>query len=400
MNKKIIIIIGIVGLVVIGAGAYFLLGKKSGDQDTSGGTPSSFFPESGAGNIDPFNQGSLGSGNGIAGGQNLILTKLSLASVSGATYSEGKVSYVDRATGNIYEINPDGKERNRVSNTTIPKIFDAEFSYSGDNFLLRYLTTDDNIESVRNFLAGLVGENATSTALSVEGVFFPADISSVAISPEEDKIFYTYKQGERTIGVTTDFENKNKKQIFSSPFSEWNASWSSKNTITLLTKPSGMADGFFYSLDAKTGKFTKILGDIKGLSAIMDKSGENVLYNRGGQNTVKAGVYNIKNGEFSEFPLSTLAEKCVFSYDDSYVYCSVPSTLPTALYPDDWYQGLISFSDLIWKINLVDGNTELLAGTSDNFDAIGLFLSSSEDYLFFTNKKDASLWSLKLRGEI
>lgn len=394
MNKK--IIIAVIVLAIIGLGVFLFIGRNNEDKAPSDNTPKGFFPDSGSGDINPLDPSSFG-GEGLLSGKNFVLTKLSLGSVSGATYAKGGVMYVDRATGNIYEINPDGTERNRISNTTIPKIFEADFSSTGDNFVFRYLTIDDGVESVRNFLAGLSSEDSASTTPSVEGIFLPADISSAVISPEENKIFYTYRQGEKTIGVTADFENKNKKQIFSSSFGEWNISWPAKNIITLLTKPSGTADGFFYSLDAKTGKFTKILGGIKGLGAIMDNSGENVLYNESGQNTIITRSYNIKTSESSEFPLSTLAEKCVFSYDSVYVYCGVPGIVPSALYPDDWYQGLVSFTDLIWMVNLSDGNTELIAGASDDFDLTNLFLSSNEDYLFFINKKDSSLWSLRVK---
>jgi len=31
------------------------------------------------------------------------------------------------------------------------------------------------------------------------------------------------------------------------------------------------------------------------------------------------------------------------------------------------------------------------------FDAINLFLSKNENYLFFQNKKDGTLWSIKLQ---
>ncbi len=395
MNKKIIIIVIII-LVIIGLGAALFIGRNGSGENTLKGTSKGFFPNSESGNIDALPPGILGE-DVLVDAKNFVLTKLSVSAVSGATYTKGKVTYVDRATGNIYEIEADGKDRNRISNTTIPKIFDARFSSDGDNFIFRYLVSDNGVESVRNFLAGLSGESGTSTALTVEGIFLPVDISSVVISPEEDKIFYIYKQGEETIGVTANFQNKKQKQIFSSSFGEWNIAWPSKNIITLLTKPSGVADGFFYSLDAKTGKFTKLLGGVKGLGATADDKGSSILYSESGQNTIKTMIYNIKKGESSVLPIATLSEKCIFSYEEDYVYCSAPGSLPTAMYPDDWYQGLISFSDLIWKINISDGNTELLAGISDNFDATNLFLSSQEDYLFFINKKDSTLWSLRLK---
>jgi len=398
MNKKIIIIIAVVMLAIIGLGVFMFVGRKNNNKDISNIETTGFFPDSGSGNINTLPLGSLGEGN-LSNGKESVLTQLSSSAVSGAAYVNGWVIYSDKATGNIYNINSDGTERNRISNTTIPKIFEARFSYTGDNFIFRYLTTDDKTESVRNFLAGLSGQNGTSTDPSVEGIFLSPDISSVVISPEENKLFYTYKQGEQTIGVTANFQDKNKKQIFSSPFGSWNVSWPSKNIITLLTKPSGIADGFFYSLDARNGAFKKILGNIKGLGAVMDSRGENVIYSEAGQGAVKTRIYNLKKNEDSELQLLTLAEKCIFSSDSQYAYCAAPIGLPTALYPDEWYQGVVFFSDLIWRLNLNDGNTELLSDTSGNFDVINPFLSSNEDYLFFINKKDGSLWSLKLREE-
>ncbi len=395
MNRKKIIIVAIIILTLTILVIVFWVARSKGNQGQIV-SPGGFFPESGSGNIKVIPPNLLGK-NGLIGGQNLALTKLSLAPVSGAAYAEGQVIYVDRATGNMYKVNSDGSGRNRASNTTIPGIFESHFSAQGDNFILRYLSSDSGAESVRNFLAGFSGALSTTTAISIEGIFLPADISSSAISPEENKIFYTYKQGEYTIGITADFQNKKQKQVFSSPFGEWSVSWPSKNIITLLTKPSGTAEGFFYSLDAKTGKFAKIIGGINGLGAQIDKSGENVIYSEAGQNSLKASIYNLKKNEKNALPVSTFAEKCVFSYASVYVYCSVPINLPPALYPDEWYQGLVSFSDLIWKVNLSDMSTEILSGAENDFDATDSFLSSNEDYIFFTNKKDSSLWSLKLK---
>ena len=55
--------------------------------------------------------------------------------------------------------------------------------------------------------------------------------------------------------------------------------------------------------------------------------------------------------------LETLPEKCVWSKADASIfYCAVPENIPADnIYPDVWYQGLMSFSDAIWKVNIKTG---------------------------------------------
>ena len=69
----------------------------------------------------------------------------------------------------------------------------------------------------------------------------------------------------------------------------------------------------------------------------------------------------------------------------------VPNFIPSSQYPDDWYQGSVSFDDTVWiidtEINLgsiiVDPNTY----SEPSVDGINLILSEDENYLIFTNKK-------------
>ena len=57
--------------------------------------------------------------------------------------------------------------------------------------------------------------------------------------------------------------------------------------------------------------------------------------------------------EVLPLPIASMTEKCVWSNDDSVIYCGVPVDLPSgATYPDDWYQGAVHFSDRIWKIQV------------------------------------------------
>ena len=84
------------------------------------------------------------------------------------------------------------------------------------------------------------------------------------------------------------------------------------------------------------------------------------------------------------------------------MYCGFPKNLASGAYPDDWYQGKVSFDD---NIKALDVNT-LQIKNIENFesgdkqgteiDATNLMLSSNEKYLLFTNKNDLTLWMLEL----
>ena len=77
--------------------------------------------------------------------------------------------------------------------------------------------------------------------------------------------------------------------------------------------------------------------------------------------------------------------------DDVFAYCAIPPSVPRAEYPDAWYQGSVSFSDVFWKIDTATGAAFFLANPKEfgagNIDAVNPFLSDDERYLFFTNKK-------------
>jgi hypothetical protein len=99
--------------------------------------------------------------------------------------------------------------------------------------------------------------------------------------------------------------------------------------------------------------------------------------------------------------VNTLADKCVWgNFYKEIVYCAVPSQPIAALYPDDWYKGNVSFTDKIWQINASTEEIHLVSPIVDQsdrtIDAFNLGLDTRDDFLFFMNKKDLSLWSFDL----
>ena len=72
-------------------------------------------------------------------------------------------------------------------------------------------------------------------------------------------------------------------------------------------------------------------------------------------------------------------------------------------------QGKVQFSDNLWKTDFDTGRISIvyqfdietnifLGQESVGIDIINPFLDELEEYIFFTNKQDGSLWSLKLES--
>lgn len=410
MDKKniriIIISVGVVVVISLALFVFFRGPSESGEGATTQGEGflSFLFPSSedkpGEPYADPSDQSDtndLPEGEYSTPGK---LTQLTTKSVSGAIFNEEllKVLYFEKATGHLYEIDAFGQNREQRTITTIPKIFDISWSEDESKAVLRYLAEPEEgsiIEPMYTFITtSLTGEDSDTT----EGIFLPLNTLDAVASPAEDEIFY-FLEGETSAGVTSSFENQNQKEIFYSPFNEFLLNWPTKSTITLLTKPSASTEGYFYKLNPSTGSFNKILGGINGLTALYSPHGDKVLYSQSEGRGLTTKIYNTDDGASLTLNHKTLPEKCMFSSTNKDVlYCAVPTDIPSTYYPDDWYKGIVQFSDKLWEINLADGSTQIVLEGGD-FDIINLFSNDTGEFLFFQNKKDGTLWSLKLSAD-
>jgi hypothetical protein len=350
------------------------------------------------------------------------------------------ISYMQRADGHVYETATDTLFTGRLSNTTIPKIYHADFA-TNNSILLRYLDSDN--ETVESFLATLYKKpTATSTASStasatstatttlivsaaststvastspefianeidsdeIQGNFLPTEMYSYALSPDMSKIFYLLDNSPTgSIGDEGTLGSTNTNIVFSSPFRQWVPDWASDSTIFMTTSASANSSGYLYQLNQSTGGLTKLLGPKTGFSTLGNADGSKVLYSTASANNtgVSLFVYSLKDQSSTPLNLSTLPDKCVWSkLNTDIVYCAVPNSLPEAEYPDAWYQGTVSFTDSLWSIDTATGQTLLLANPTNiahaNIDGMDLQLDSDEDTLMFMNKNDLTLWDLRL----
>lgn len=376
------------------------LPQTTGDTPT---TPGENGQETGNQSGSPTNNLIHLSPDPVAGA--IILTTRSNSGQSSA--STTIVRYVDRATGHIYDINPATMERTKITNQTLPKIYEAYFKSDGNAVLLRSLINDSDIaENLSLILTPPKTVRATSTIPSpqesealyaVSSVFLRGDIGSVAVG-SGDTLFYNLR--EISSIFSSSFNNTKIRAILNFPFTDWRLA-TAENILVLSTKASAHVSGYTYTLNLTNGALTKLLGPLYGLTTNLNAGGNRVLYSYNESGRIKLFAKNLNDNKLSELLPTTLAEKCVWSIKNTdSVFCGAPTDQIERGEPDAWYKGATHFSDRIWLFDTKNDVSRFLAEPKSSLnvdiDVSEPKISPKEDYLIFTNHNDLSLWALKL----
>jgi len=393
-TKRIIIALAILFVLFFAAGAvwyYFLRDDGSGSDDqTVTESPANSFPEGGG--REPVDAGGQPGRNTDLGSvpQNLNATQgdvfqIVSDAVSGASFYNNKIRYVEKSSGNIFEVGLDGKNKTNLSNNKISGVFDAIWSRQGTRAIIKYASGDK-----------VITMSAAITGSSTKTIILPSGTRGVAFSPKGDKIAYVLTSGDDGSVITATPENKSQVIRLKMKYSSWKILWAEDNGIYLLSSPSAYLDGFLYKITLSSGIFSKILGPYPGLLASVNNP--NIIFSETNQESksVDTLISNSSGGNIGPMPVKALPEKCVWSKKvKDIVFCASPLIMPGALYPDDWYVGKVSFGDAVVKINIAS-RAIISFLLPETIDATKLFLSDDETNLFFINKGDESLWKLRI----
>ncbi|MEK7538711.1 MAG: hypothetical protein AAB552_02625 [Patescibacteria group bacterium] len=420
MDRKKILIIATVIILVLGGGigAYYYFLKKPVTLPPSGN------PFPGGGNLvtkpplPPDNNPDDGvfPPSNASTSRLYELHKTPVAGVGFAEQVNGKkktffARSLERGLGHIFETNLETLVESRISGETYPGITEAFFGNNGKSVIIRSLSEQEGI-AIKTRSLGLTAPTISfAPANSDTGeanipppteTNLPDYIPHLGVAEDgADKIFYMENSFSSARGSTSNFKGTAISTIFNSSFTEWLPQLPNQKLATLTTKPSSNVPGHLYFIDTQSSALTKILGDVKGLTTTTSRDGKFVLYTE-----VKAGVpnliaYDVAKKESRPLSLNTLAEKCGWSTKDPVIaYCAIPENPPRGQYPDQWYQGVISFSDSMWKINAKTGFAEKIF-TPEKYrggimDIINPIVSSDEAYLVFINKKTSTPWLFML----
>jgi len=293
------------------------------------------------------------------------------------------VQYVDQQTGHIFSYNPEQNAADRLSNTTFPGIQEVFWFDDSERVVLRYINGSDEIETYLGEIkdGALIGSYLDIDIPSAQT--FENSIATIAASDRGSDIF------------VADADGRGAELLFETDLGSILIPRITESFVSILTKPVSLFAGSLYFYEE--GITSRVLGGRAGLTALPNTEGSFIVFSESTNNAIQTSILDREKNEVRRLPLPTLPEKCVWAQEDI-LYCMVPETLPSANYPEQWYQGVISFSDALWRINVGNGTAVAVAffDESGPFDGVNLSVDSDEEYLSFINKKDGSLWGFDL----
>lgn len=310
------------------------------------------------------------------------------------------VRYVDRATGHIFEAllpkagAQNTLEKKRITNETLPKIYEAHFRADGGAVLLRSLNESGGVE---NTTLTLTPPQATSSTglYNISAMKLRGDIDS-PVAGVGNTIFYALEDASSIVSST--FTGTELKTLSASAFNNWSLFRLGSN-IGLYTKASADVPGYAYSLSGST--LNRLIGSLKGLMVVGNTDGNKLLYSYAQGNRTELFVKDLKTNTSLEISPATLAGKCTWSAENENVFfCGTPINGISSKEPDSWYLGRTHFSDSLWRFDSASELSQLLVEPKSEFDldldVSEPKLSPDEDYLIFINKRDLTLWAVRI----
>lgn len=400
MAKKILKISAyILILLAISLGAYYFM--LSTNEPAGTGEKKSFF-----GNLFPFGNNEVVTeipfstttpniiDEPLTGTFEQIVRLISNEPVAGSIFISNTkgdvVRYIEKATGHVYDVPTYENTTSRVTNTTIPQIYEAKFTESGAGFIAQYMKSEDNVETMYGKITG------TSTEKTVSGTILSRNILSFAVSPNTRNIFTLEKTPTGSEGYISTPNGTNKKLVWSSPLKEFIPQFISETHIGLQSKPHPSAFGLLFDINTTNAAKNVVISNQTNLTTLPYTKNSYVLYAN------NSGLFSLNTARNTQNELSpnTFPEKCVWANTKLFVYCGVPKSQLNSNSLYSWYKGEVSYSDTIWEYNITSNTARQMTDLKDlsgrDIDISEISINQNDTLLLIESKIDGSLWSVKI----
>lgn len=309
------------------------------------------------------------------------------------TSTDHVLRYVSRNSGYVYEIRNSGTPI-QITNIYVANIYEALFADGGKTAILRFLGND--AKTIASYSVPIPEKNIDGTRTQKTGTYLPDNISTIATSPDGSLVARLTPDGTNIVLSSTTSTNKNRRELFRSPYHEWLTSWVA-NGLFLQTKASAFAPGFLYQVDTTEKRLKRVLGDISGLTTSVSPKGTYVLYSQSTNQGFITKILNINSGVTRNIGASILPEKCTWTAAEDLI-CAGGGNLPDATYPDAWYAGTVHFSDQLFHIYTGSNVFDVLYTPTEtgSFDMTNLQVDEDSNLLYFIDKQTGLLWQFTL----
>jgi len=304
------------------------------------------------------------------------------------------VYFAERASGYIFAADPRTGEIVRLTNTLMPKTYEALFVPVRRGVLLRSLDKSGAITTFAGTFQATTTASGAPQALA--GYYLARNILAIAADQKSGALFYLTRGSAQNgvTGTTLQWDGSKQKQPFSSPIASWRPQWGNGEIVLAESAADGVP-GYAYTLN-KAGALTPLLSPAPGLTVLPHPSENAFLYS-----TSQGGVLGLygKIGKSAAalLPIKTVSEKCVWAPGKSLTaYCAVPSSILSAHFLDDWYRGKAHTADTWWRVDTSAGTAEVLYAPPQSLDVQNPSVAPSGNYIAFVNGSDQSLWVLRI----
>ena len=317
-----------------------------------------------------------------------------------ASSSNITLYFVERGNGYVFAADAILETSERLTNTLMPRTYEALFAPGVDGVALRSIDENGNVKTILGGFASSTnpsnGGSASFTTQPLDTRELPLNIRSMAMDPKSGAVLYlasaTSSFGARLTSVT--WSGVKPKQLFAAPLLSWRVQF--MNGLPLLTeKPADDMSGYAYGISL-SGAASLFLGPSPGLEVLPHPSEQAALFSASSGGRLALYVKIGRNAPVA-LPLQTLAEKCVWAPGKSFIlYCAVPSSIPSSHFMNDWYAGRVNTSDTWWQVDTSSGTAETLYTPNQALDVQDPTIDPSGNYIAFRNAPDQSLWLLRV----
>ena len=298
------------------------------------------------------------------------------------------IKYLFKSEGTVYQIDTKTKKEEIFSSFT-PNLIKILWSPNGYH-LINIFKQEENTLNKYSY-----------NLITKENVKLDKNLKYIAWSSNGEQIAYHYYNQETKEGFisSADPDGKNWKNLTPVLGNDLKIDWPKKDKISftnLLPNNTTLSD--ISIINPETGESPKqIIQKKYGLGILWSPSGTKLLFS-GSDNSGENPKLYILNEALEQKTLNTegIAEKCVWSKTEKFIYCAIPNnTLEGINMPQDWYSNKFLSRDIFLQINIETGEKKRISD-EENYDALSLFLSPNEDYLYFVNKESGFLYELKI----
>jgi hypothetical protein len=302
------------------------------------------------------------------------------------------IIYYSAKDGTAWSIKADGSGAKQISSTTLPGLVDAIWFSGGNKVLTKFEKGGQTYFYTYNY------KEKRGTSLK-KGI----DVATWDYTGA--KIFYKY------------YDEKTKKRslnIANPDGSEWQSLTNiTFRNISIAAVPLASVVSYWNLPDVSQETLLQTISLAGGQpqTILKGRFGADYLWSPDGKQALVSSLANIDSkmvtlglvsldGKYTELNIPTLVSKCVWSSDGKTFFYALPGGIPDgAIMPNDYQNKKFTTKDTFWKVDITTGQKSRLVETKDilsDYDSINLFLSPTQDALYFVNKIDGKLYRIAL----